>query len=65
MDEFIKFIINTNWQTILALFGVGWYFTKDIREEMKDIKNEMREQGKRIDHLYQICVDILKERKGG
>lgn len=56
MEEFIEFIKNTNWQTIIAMFAIGWYFTRDI-------SNEMKEQGKRIDHLYQICVDLLKEKK--
>ncbi len=61
MDEFIDFIRNTNWQTIVALFVIGWYFTKDLREEMHVMRKEMQEQGKRIDHLYQICIDLLKQ----
>ena len=56
MEEFVEFIKNTNWQTVIAMFAIGWYFTRDISKEMK-------EQGKRIDHLYQICVDLLKEKK--
>lgn len=57
MDQIIEFIRNTNWQMIIAMFAIGWYFTRDISEEMK-------EQGKRIDRLYQICVDLLREKKG-
>jgi len=63
MEEFIEFIKNTNWQTIMALFIIGWYFTKDLRQEIHEIRKEMKEQGTRIDHLYQICVDLLKEKK--
>lgn len=62
MDEFIMFMKNANWQTILAIFLVGWYFTRDLRQEMHEIRKEMKEQGTRIDHLYQICVDILKNK---
>jgi hypothetical protein len=55
MNE-IDVLKNWNWQTISAMFAITLYFTFDLRRKMK-------EQGKRIDHLYQICVDLLKEKK--
>lgn len=61
MTELIQFLDKLNWQMIIAIFAVSWFFTKDIRADIKDIKTEMKEQGKRIDHLYQICVDLLKQ----
>lgn len=30
MDQIIEFIRNTNWQMIIAMFAIGWYFTRDI-----------------------------------
>lgn len=63
MTDLIHFLDTMNWQMIIAIFAVFWYFTRDIRSDVKDIKLEMKEQGKRIDHLYQICVDLLKQGK--
>jgi len=61
--EIINLLEKVNWQTVIAMFAIGWYFTRDIRKEMHDFRIDMKEQGKRIDHLYQICVELLKEKK--
>ncbi len=64
MEELIEFVKSANWQTILALFVIGWYFTKDLREEIHEIRKELREQAVRTDHLYQICIDMLRKNQG-
>jgi hypothetical protein len=56
MNDILDIIIGTNWQTIIGMFAITWYFTHDLKEEMRD-------QGKRIDHLYQLCLDMLKAQK--
>lgn len=57
-------ILNTlNWQGILAVLFATWFFTRDIRDKMSRLDTDMRAQGARIDRLYQMFVDLLKERK--
>ena len=49
-----------DWTQAFTIIGVlaaftFWLFTK--------IDNDVRSQGQRIDQLYQMFVDLLKERK--
>lgn len=54
-------------QTILAMTVVLWYFTKDIRDEIKKeidaIRQETAVQAARSDRLYEMFVDLLKDKK--
>lgn len=61
--DFINYIEKLNWQTIIAMFAIGWYFTKDIKETLTKLESDVREQGKRTDKLYEMFVDLLKEKK--
>jgi len=67
MKEIIEFIGSFNVQTILAMTGILWYFTRDIRNEIKkeidEIRKENYSQAKRTDKLYEMFIDLLKERK--
>jgi len=54
--EIINFVEKLNWQTIIAMFAVVWYFTHDL-------KIAMEKQSARTDRLYEMFVDLLKERK--
>jgi hypothetical protein len=56
------------------MFAIGWYFTKDIRDELRKIENDLKdqekrsdvqfkEQIKRTDKLYEMFIDLLKEGK--
>lgn len=56
MDIF-DFLDKFNWQTIIGMFAMGWYFTKDFRDEMKNINNsinkldnDIRQQGQKLDN---------------
>lgn len=67
MDIF-NYLDKLNWQTIIAMFVIGWYFTKDFREDMKTLNNsinkldaDIRQQGQRTDKLYEMFIDLLKE----
>jgi cell division protein FtsL len=64
MDEIIIYLSNCNWQTVLAMFIIGWYFSRDIRQEIKDFRKDINKQENRIDILYQMFVDLLKEKRG-
>jgi len=59
----IDFLNSFNWQTIIGMFAIGWYFTKDIAQSLKNLDNHVKEQGKRTDKLYEMFIDLLKERK--
>lgn len=54
--DLINFIEKLNWQTMIAMFGVTWYFTHDI-------KVAMEKQAARTDRLYEMFVDLLKDSK--
>jgi hypothetical protein len=38
--------------------------TKGIREEIKNIREEIRQQAIRSDRLYEMFIDLLKDRRG-
>lgn len=61
MDYILDVLKSCNWQTIAAMFAICWYFTHELRREMKELHKDMREQGQRIDRLYVMFVDLLKE----
>lgn len=67
MKEIIDFLGSFNVQTILAMTGILWYFTRDIRNEIKKEIDEMRKenavQAKRTDKLYEMFIDLLKEKR--
>lgn len=54
--DIINFIEKFNWQTIIAMFVMNWYFTHDI-------KIALEKQAARTDKLYEMFVDLLKEKK--
>ena len=67
--EILEYLANLNWQTIIAMFAIVWYFTYDIKQSLAKLDTDTRNQGKRIDsqgeridRLYQMFVDLLKER---
>lgn len=60
-----------DWLQTLTIIGVlgsftMWIFNRldtDIKSLSSDLKNDMRTQNERIDRLYQMFVDLLKEKK--
>ena len=74
MDQIIEICGKLNWQTILAMFAIGWYFTRDIRSTLIQLENDVKQQGTRTDRLYELFLeqqkqfdqkfyDLLKEKK--
>ncbi len=61
--DFINYIEKLNWPTILGMFAIGWYFTREITATLVKLESDVREQGKRIDKLYEMFIDLLKEKK--
>jgi hypothetical protein len=54
--DLVNFIEKLNWQTIIAMFVITWYFTHDI-------KLALEKQAGRTDKLYEMFIDLLKEKK--
>jgi hypothetical protein len=52
----VDFLNSFNWQTIIGMFAICWYFTHDI-------KIAMEKQSARTDKLYEMFIDLLKEKK--
>lgn len=61
MNDTWNYIFNLNWQAIVGMFLIGWYFTHDIRETLVKLESDVREQGKRTDRLYEMFCDLQKQ----
>jgi hypothetical protein len=61
--ELINYIEKLNWQTILSMCAIGWYFTREIRISLNKLDTDVRAQGARTDKLYEMFIDLLKEKK--
>lgn len=53
--------------TIGTLSGMMWammtFMLRDIRKGISEIKDGLNRSEKRIDHFYEICIDMLKSKK--
>lgn len=56
MEQVWEFLKNFNIQTLIGVFAMLWYFTHHI-----DTKIER--QCERTDRLYEMFIDLLKEKK--
>lgn len=61
--EILTYLENLNWPTMAAMFIITWYFTRDIKASVEKLENDMREQGKRTDKLYEMFCDLQKQMK--
>jgi hypothetical protein len=58
--EIINIIEKLNWQTMIGVFGVVWYFTYDIRKTLEKLEVDVKAQGARTDRLYEMFIELLK-----
>jgi hypothetical protein len=42
MEELIKTIFSLNWQTVVGMIVIAWYFTHDIRKVNEEILREIK-----------------------
>lgn len=61
--EILQILDNLNWQGIIAIFLVNWFFNRDIKNQLTKLDEDLREQGKRTDQLYQMFIDLLKDNR--
>jgi hypothetical protein len=55
MDQILAFLKEFNFQTILSLAIIVWYFTNDIKKELKasidNLDKDVREMNTRVSRL--------------
>lgn len=59
--EYLEMLSNLNWQTIIAMFVTGWYFSRDLKPTLQKINDTIADQSKRSDKLYEIWVQTQKD----
>lgn len=52
----IEFLDKFNWETIIGMIVISWYFNHEI-------KLALEKQSARTDRLYEMFVDLLKDKK--
>lgn len=52
----VGFLNSFNWQTIIGMFVITWYFTHDI-------KVSLEKQGARTDKLYEMFCSLQSQMK--
>ena len=55
-NEVIEFLKGFNIQTLIGVFLMLWYFAKHI-------ETKIDRQSERTDRLYEMFIDLLKEKK--
>lgn len=67
MDKIVDFFIGFNIQTILSMTVILWYFTREnkieMQKEVEAIKQQGVTQSLRSDRLYEMFIELLKDRK--
>lgn len=58
--DVINIIEKLNWQTMIGVFAVVWYFTYDIRKTLEKLEVDVKAQGARTDRLYEMFIELLK-----
>ena len=69
MTHYIESLISLGFLAAM-MWGMMRFMLRDIHKDLVDLKegqmrleNRMDKSETRIDHLYQICIDLLKDRK--
>lgn len=52
----LDFVNSFNWQTIIGMAVISWYFTHEI-------KVALERQSARTDKLYEMFIELIKESK--
>ena len=63
MDKFLEFLQGFNVQTIISMAIVFWLFSRDLKSEMKVLEAKIDKQSERTDKLYEMFIELLKNKK--
>ena len=61
MDKMLEFLKEFNVQTIISMIVIFWWFTRDIKSEMKLLEAKLDQQSIRTDKLYEIFCEESKK----
>lgn len=61
--EILEYLDKLNWQTIIGMFVICWYFTYDIKIALKSLDEDMKAQGARTDKLYEMFCSLQNQMK--
>lgn len=65
MEKILEYLFKFDFQTIIGMFAISWYFTRELkaefRAETKAIKEESAENRQRTDKLYEVFVNAISE----
>jgi len=62
MDPDLHLLATVGSLTVL-MWGLLKFMLRDIHKDLEDIKQAQKRSETRIDHLYEICIGLLKNRK--
>lgn len=48
MQDFIQFLKEFNLQNIISMGVIMWYFTRDIKKELKEINHDLHRMNTRV-----------------
>ena len=51
INTLVETILKLNWQTVLGMFAIVWYFTHDIKASIVRLEKKMDKMELRIDSL--------------
>jgi hypothetical protein len=51
MNELVDFLKGFNVQQIISMVVIFWFMTKSFREDIKEIKIDIKDMDRRISHL--------------
>lgn len=63
MDQLLEFLKGFSLQTIMSLVAIVWVFSKHIDSKLDKLEAKMDQQSQRTDRLYEMFIDLLKEKK--
>jgi hypothetical protein len=61
-DSLDATLLIINFSLLVCLLIKTYSMNKEVKEGISSGKNDHRELHKRIDHLYQICIQMLGTR---
>jgi len=62
VDQIIEFLKGFNAQTLLAIAGIMWLWSRHFDAKLEAFAEGFKEQNKRIDRLYEMFVELLNKR---
>jgi len=63
MIEIYSILQPLNWQMIIAMFLIGWFYARDLKKFIKEIEDRVEVQSARSDKLYEMFCIIQKDMK--